>query len=325
MRRILEAHLGIDIHDPPPARLHHLVGYLEPLPDKPLLRREAADFLKVALEGGEAPAGIVRQLLEGELVHIILIHEVDDVYLPRLVEVEKGGRKARVDVEQRQQPLLELEVHQVVLRLHIRVEVGRHGREQAGNLRRPGELDDLRLELRQVGGETVARQLPVHLAEEVAGEHQEDAAIPLAVAGFLQQGNMVVAGDEDAFALAYMDLLPPVVEHHFPGIDIVHGIFARTVGADRRVVVEEAEKDVVVVEYDLHGIRCLFVLASLLVHVRIHIITDSCEEGKDKDFSGIRYPDGSGNTVSAQPTAQTEQETLFPGCRRTRRSRKHRF
>ncbi len=98
VRRILEAHLGIDIHDAPPARFHHLVGHLKPLPDKPLLRREAADFLKVALEGGEAPTGIVRQLLEGKLVHIILIHEVDDVYLPRLVEVEQGGRKAGVDV-----------------------------------------------------------------------------------------------------------------------------------------------------------------------------------------------------------------------------------
>ena len=285
MRRILEAHLGIDIHDAPPARLHHLVGHLEPLPDKPLLRREAADFLKIALEGGEAPAGIVRQLLEGELVHIILIHEVDDIYLPRLVEVEQSRRKAGVDVEQRQQPLLELEVHEVVLRLHIRVEVGRHGREKAGNLRRLGKFDYLRFEFRQVGGKTVAGQLPVHLAEEVAGEHQEDAAIALAVASLFQEGDMVVAGDEDAFALAHMDLLPPVVEHHFPGIDIVHGIFARTVGAGRRVVVEEAEKYVVVVEDDLHGIRSLFVLALLLVHVRIHIITDVCEEGKDKDFS----------------------------------------
>ena len=106
MGLVLEPHARIDIHDFLPALLHHGVGHFEPFADKPLFGRQVADLLEIPLEGGETPPGIVRQFLHRELVHVVLVHEVENVDLPRLVEVEQGGSEPLVDMEQSQQAFL---------------------------------------------------------------------------------------------------------------------------------------------------------------------------------------------------------------------------
>ena len=104
---------------------------------------------------------VVRQVFLRELVHIVLVQEVQDVYLPRLVEVEERGGEPLVDVEQGQQPLLHLEAHKVALRLHLRVEEGGERRKQAGELRRPGQFDDAGLQLGRMGRHLVGTALGV--------------------------------------------------------------------------------------------------------------------------------------------------------------------
>ena len=62
----------------------------------------------------------------------------------------------------------------------------------------------------------------------------------------------MVTRNENAFAFPYVDLFSPVVENHLSRIDIIDGIFARTVYATAEVVVEEAVKYIVIIEYELH-------------------------------------------------------------------------
>ena len=77
---------------------------------------------------------------------------------------------------------------------------------------------------------------------------------------------MVVAGDEDAFALRHVDLLLAVVQHHLARIDIIDGIFARTVDTSTHIVVEEAVEYVLVIEDELHRTEVLF-LQVFLFHI----------------------------------------------------------
>ena len=67
----------------------------------------------------------------------------------------------------------------------------------------------------------------------------------------------MVAGDEDAFALAHVDLLFAVVQHHLAGADVVHGILARTVDAGGSIVVEETVEHILVVEDELQRTSCV--------------------------------------------------------------------
>ena len=258
MGLVLEAHGGADVHNLLPPLPHQRVGHFQPFADEPLLRREVAYLLEVALEGGQAPARVVRQFFLRQLVHVVLVHEVQDVNLPRLVEVEEGGCKAAVYVQQGQQALLHLQAHEVVLGLHLRVEEGGQRGEQAGYFRRPGQLDDARPQLGRMGRHPVGAALGIHLAQEAAGEAQEDAAVTLAPAGLLVQRDVVVAGDEDAFAFPHVDLLLAVVQDHLAGIHIVHGILARTVHAGGHVVIKETEKHILVVEDELQRAKGLF-------------------------------------------------------------------
>ena len=248
VRLVLEAHHYVDIGNPTPALLHQPVGHLESLADEPLLGRQAADLLEVALEGGQAAPGVVRQLLLREFVHVVLVHEFQDVYLPRLVEVEKHGAEAPVDVQQGQEPLLHLQPHEVALRLHPGVEEGRQRGEQAGKLRRPGQLDDRRVQPGRMGRHLVGTALGVHVAQELAGKAQVDAAVAFAAAGLLVQGDVMVAGDENTLAPAHVDLLRTIVQHHLAGIDIIQGILARTMDTGGHVVVKETVEHILVVE-----------------------------------------------------------------------------
>ncbi len=197
----------------------------------------------------------MRQLLHRELVHVVLVHELHDVDLPRLVEVEQRRREPLVDMQQREQPLLQLEIHQILLRLHLGIEIGRHGGEEARQLDRLRQLRNLGGELRRRGRHLAKLRLAVHLAQETTREHHEDAAVTFPLARPLVHGYVVVARNEDALALADADTLASVVENHFARIHVIEGIFARAMRARLRIVVKETEKHIVVVEYQLHRLR----------------------------------------------------------------------
>ena len=130
MGLVLEAYFGVDIADFLVFMLHHGVSRFQPLADKPLFGCQVAYFLEIAFECGKASACVVRKFFHGELVHVVFIHKVQDVNLPWLVEIEKGGRKPRVYVEQGEQPFLQFEVHEVVLRFYVRVEKRGQGRRK---------------------------------------------------------------------------------------------------------------------------------------------------------------------------------------------------
>ena len=86
----------------------------------------------------------------------------------------------------------------------------------------------------------------------MAGGHHEEAAGAVSGVGVYVERDAVVAGDEHAFAFLHVDLFLAVVKGHPAGIHVVDGIFARAVGATARIVIEEAEKNIVVVEDGLH-------------------------------------------------------------------------
>lgn len=77
---------------------------------------------------------------------------------------------------------------------------------------------------------------------------------------------MMVARDKYAFAFAHVYLFFAVIEQHFPRINIIHGKFTGAVNASAGIIVEEAEENVVVVEYHFHRAGKVFRLI-LLFHV----------------------------------------------------------
>ena len=70
----------------------------------------------------------------------------------------------------------------------------------------------------------------------------------------------MVARNKDTFTFAHVNLLRSVVENHLAGIDIIERIFPRTVYATAQIVVKETKKHIVIVEYQLHGAKILFMI-----------------------------------------------------------------
>ena len=96
--------------------------------------------------------------------------------------------------------------------------------------------------------------LSVHLPKEGAGEAHVNSAILLPARGFLVHGHTMVARNEHALSFSHVYLPVPVVEHHLARQDIVHGVFSGTVHARIGIVIEKAEKHILVIEYDFHGV-----------------------------------------------------------------------
>ena len=136
MRGVLEAHFGIDLHHFPVFFLYQAVGHFQPLTNQPFLGRQVTHLLEIALEGGQATPRVMRQFLERELVHVVPVHEVENVHLPQGTEIEQDGHEAAIRVEQGQQAFFQLQAHHVVLRLHLGIEVRGHRGEKALNLSR---------------------------------------------------------------------------------------------------------------------------------------------------------------------------------------------
>ena len=251
MRLVLETYEDIYVRHFPASFTHHRVGLLQALAYQPFLRRKAAYLLEVALECGEAPTGIAGKILERELVHVVPVHEVEDVYLPGLVEVEQRRSEAPVGMQQREQSLLEFQLHEIGPGSDLRIKEGRQRGEETPELGRVGQLDYPLLQLRRIGRELSLGISGIHLLQEAARETHEDSAVPLAAEGTLVHRDMVVARDEHALPLACMDTAAAGIEHHFPGTYIVQRELPGAVYACALVIVVETVEDVLVVEYEV--------------------------------------------------------------------------
>lgn len=99
MGGVFESDFGVYVHDFFAAVLHQVVGGFEPFLYEPFLRGQFADLFEIAFEGGKAAAGVVGKFFHGEVVGIIFVHKFEQIYLPRLGEVEKGWRESFADVK----------------------------------------------------------------------------------------------------------------------------------------------------------------------------------------------------------------------------------
>ena len=163
MGLIFEADFGIDVCNFLTVMLYHGIGGFQSLADKPFFGSQVAYFLEIAFERGKASACVVCKLFHCEFVHVVFIHEVQDINFPWLVEIEKGGRKPRVYVEEGKQAFLQFEVHEVVSRFYVRVEKWGQRGEKACYFCRFGQLDYARFQFGRVSGNFVLCQRCVHL------------------------------------------------------------------------------------------------------------------------------------------------------------------
>ena len=166
MRAVLEAHFVIHVRGLALPVAEHLVCLVQPLPDEPLLRREVAHLGKVTLEGGEAAPGVGGKFLQSHILRVVRLHKGQQVYLPRLVEVEQRGIETRVCVEQVINGFLHFQADDFIVGFDIRVRVGEEREEQALQGGRLGQHDGGLADTPHVRGQ---RRL-VQTAEEVAQE-----------------------------------------------------------------------------------------------------------------------------------------------------------
>ena len=129
MRAVLESHFVIHVRGLVLPVAEHLVCLVQPLPDEPLLRRKVAHFGEVTLEGGEAAPGVGGKFLQGHILCVVRLHKGQQVYLPRLVEVEQRGIETHIRIEQAINRFLHLQADDFIVGLDIRVRVGEERKE----------------------------------------------------------------------------------------------------------------------------------------------------------------------------------------------------
>lgn len=116
----------------------------------------------------------------------------------------------------------------------------------------------------------VLLEFRLHRFQEATGEHQEDAAIPFSSGGPFIHGDVMIAGDEYAFAFSHVYLFFAIIKQHFSRINVIYGVFARAVDASAGIVVEKTEENVIVVEYHFHRAGKVFRLV-LSFHVIVFL------------------------------------------------------
>lgn len=82
MRNILETDFEIDLACFFILPENKVVCFLQPPLDKPLLRRQGADFGKIAVEGCRASSRVSGKILHREVFGKMLLHKVDKVNFP---------------------------------------------------------------------------------------------------------------------------------------------------------------------------------------------------------------------------------------------------
>ena len=96
---ILESHIYNNVLDFLTLNCDHFVGYFQPFADNPFLWSLAAHFLEIALEGGQAAPGVIGKFFQREVIHIVLIHEPQNVYFPRIGKIEQRSIDVPIRIE----------------------------------------------------------------------------------------------------------------------------------------------------------------------------------------------------------------------------------
>lgn len=103
----------------------------------PPLRRQGADFGKVALEGGKASSRIRSKLFQCQVFRVVLFHEAHQVYLPRLAKVEQCRIEPGIHGKQGHDGFLHFQPQPFVRGRFRAVRIGQERIEQAFQRRRP--------------------------------------------------------------------------------------------------------------------------------------------------------------------------------------------
>ena len=97
-------------------------------------------------------------------------------------------------------------------------------------------------------------------SQETAREHQKKSAIAFSPISLLIHGDVVITRYEHAFTFLHTYLFSAVVENHLARIDIIERKLPWTVNASAQIIIKEAVKNIIVVEYQLHRAMILFLV-----------------------------------------------------------------
>ena len=89
MGKILEPDIETGFRYPLLTGLYQLVCGLQPAFNDPFLRRQVANFGKIAFERRQTATGITCDLFHRQVIHVVIVQIVDDVYFPRINEIEQ--------------------------------------------------------------------------------------------------------------------------------------------------------------------------------------------------------------------------------------------
>ncbi len=112
MGQVLEPYFQIDLRRLFVVGLQQGVGFFQTALHNPAVRCFLVGFGEVALEGGEASAGVVGKLLHGEVAHEVLVHELLQIGLPLLLEVEEEAAEGGLQLQYHQDGFVQFRFHQ---------------------------------------------------------------------------------------------------------------------------------------------------------------------------------------------------------------------
>ena len=124
MGEIAEARIRHRVLDPHTARPEQVPRQLQTSLDQPFLRRRPEDAPEVAVESRQAAARVVGEFRERHLHHVVLFHKIPEVDFPAAGEVEQGGVKVGVGLEEAAKAFRLFHVRPFPVRLLHRPEIG---------------------------------------------------------------------------------------------------------------------------------------------------------------------------------------------------------
>lgn len=167
----------------------------------PPLRRKEADFGKIALEGGQTTPCIGGKLFETELFGEILLHEIQEVDFPHLIEIEQGRIEPVVEGQQTHDSLLYFQLQPLGRRSLAAVGIRQKRIEQTlqryGTGQHVHRLTDGCDSLQPLAATGYTRVILLQLP---AGQRQIDSPVGLTVERYL--------GDIDGTIATNKDILP---------------------------------------------------------------------------------------------------------------------
>lgn len=215
MAEVLEAHLQIDIAGRLAVILHQSPGFLQSSLRKPPLRCVVEDGRKVVLETCQRPSGEMCELLHGEVAAEVVLHEVVQVYLVRRGKVEEHRRESRTELQQHENSLSELAVHELLGRIAVGVEILHERLEEALQERMARQHEDILVGCTAVGLRGYHDAAVVlQPSQEVSVQMEEDAVEGLASSRPLLFVHAMVAPQEAGVAFSQV--------HHTFGCLHVH-------------------------------------------------------------------------------------------------------